>query len=86
MFLFKKSATRATIQPTMDIKTSENELQIYAKLFTVLYTDDTILLAEYNVPTIQHCWQNMVNKHLALKINHSPTRTHTVGTLQHQLC
>ena len=55
-------------------KDFENELQIYVNLFTVLYADDT-----------EYCWQSLVKKHLALKINHSPTQTHTVGTLQHQL-
>ena len=53
-------------------KDFENELQIYIKLFTVLYADDTVLLAESTEET------------LALKNNHASTRTHTVGTLQYQ--
>ena len=32
-------------------KDFENELQIYVKLFTVLYTDDTVLLAESSEET-----------------------------------
>ena len=33
------------------------------------------------IPTIQYCWQSLVKKHLALQNNHSPTRSHTVGTM-----
>ena len=32
-------------------KDLENELQIYVKLFTVLYADDTVLLAESSEET-----------------------------------